>query len=124
MIECIQTKISNCKNCHKCIRVCPVKAISFNDNQAHILSNECVMCGRCYTVCPQGAKVIRNDLDKVKSMINSGAAVYASVAPSFVADFKGVNITSLEAALKRLGFQGAGETAIGATKSDRSHVVL
>lgn len=115
MTECIQTKKSNCKNCHKCIRVCPVKAISFNDNQAHILSSECVMCGQCYTVCPQGAKVIRDDLDKVKSLINSGAAVCASIAPSFVADFKGVNITSLEAALKRLGFQSAGETAIGAT---------
>lgn len=115
MIDCIQTKKSNCKNCHKCIRACPVKAIRFQDNQAYILKAECIMCGRCYTACPQNAKVIRDDLQAVKDLIKSGAPVYASVAPSFIADFKGVNITELEIALKKLGFAGASETAEGAT---------
>lgn len=115
MIDCIQTKESNCKNCHKCIRECPVKAIQFHDNQAHILRSECIMCGRCYTACPQDAKVIRDDLKKVREFIKSGVPVYASIAPSFVADFEGVNITELEKALKMLGFSGASETAIGAT---------
>lgn len=115
MTDCIQTKKSNCKNCHKCIRACPVKAIRFQDNQAYILKSECIMCGKCYTACPQNAKVIRDDLQSVKELVKSGVPVYASVAPAFVADFKGVNITELEKALKKLGFAGAGETAIGAT---------
>lgn len=115
MTDCIQTKKSNCKNCHKCIRACPVKAIRFQDNQAYILKTECVMCGKCYTACPQNAKVIRDDLQSVKELVKSGVPVYASVAPSFVADFKGVNITEFEKALKKLGFAGASETAIGAT---------
>lgn len=115
MTDCIQTKKSNCKNCHKCIRACPVKAIRFQDNQAYILKSECIMCGKCYTACPQNAKVIRDDLQSVKELVKSGAPVYASIAPAFVADFKGVNITELEKALKKLGFAGAGETAIGAT---------
>ncbi|MGN1113173.1 MAG: [Fe-Fe] hydrogenase large subunit C-terminal domain-containing protein [Acutalibacteraceae bacterium] len=115
MTDCIQTKKSNCKNCHKCIRECPVKAIRFQDNQAYILKSECIMCGKCYTACPQNAKVIRDDLQTVKDLVKSGVPVYASVAPAFVADFKGVNITELEKALKKLGFAGAGETAVGAT---------
>lgn len=115
MTDCIQTKKSNCKNCHKCIRECPVKAIRFQDNQAYILKAECIMCGKCYTACPQHAKVIRDDLQSVKEIIKSGVPVYASVAPAFVADFKGVNITELEKALVKLGFAGASETAIGAT---------
>ncbi|MGN0442537.1 MAG: [Fe-Fe] hydrogenase large subunit C-terminal domain-containing protein [Acutalibacteraceae bacterium] len=115
MTDCIQTKKSNCKNCHKCIRECPVKAIRFQDNQAYILKAECIMCGKCYTACPQHAKVIRDDLQSVKELIKSGVPVYASVAPAFVADFKGVNITELEKALVKLGFAGASETAIGAT---------
>lgn len=115
MTDCIQTKKSNCKNCHKCIRACPVKAIRFQDNQAYILKSECIMCGKCYTACPQNAKVIRDDLQSVKELVKSGVPVYASIAPAFVADFKGVNITELEKALKKLGFAGAGETAIGAT---------
>ena len=115
MTDCIQTKKSNCKNCHKCIRECPVKAIRFQDNQAYILKSECIMCGKCYTACPQHAKVIRDDLQTVKDLVKSGVPVYASVAPAFVADFKGVNITELEKALKKLGFAGAGETAVGAT---------
>lgn len=115
MTDCIQTKKSNCKNCHKCIRACPVKAIRFQDNQAYILKSECIMCGKCYTACPQNAKVIRDDLQSVKELVKSGVPVYASIAPAFVADFKGVNITELEKALKKLGFAGASETAIGAT---------
>lgn len=115
MTDCIQTKKSNCKNCHKCIRACPVKAIRFQDNQAYILKSECIMCGKCYIACPQNAKVIRDDLQSVKELVKSGVPVYASIAPAFVADFKGVNITELEKALKKLGFAGAGETAIGAT---------
>ena len=35
-------KKSNCKNCYKCIRHCPVKSIRFSGNQAHIIGNECI----------------------------------------------------------------------------------
>jgi len=42
MTECLQTKKSNCKNCYKCIRHCPVKSLKFTDGQAHIVRDECV----------------------------------------------------------------------------------
>jgi len=37
MQNCLTLKKSNCKNCYKCIRHCPVKSIRFSGNQAHII---------------------------------------------------------------------------------------
>ncbi len=115
MNEYLRLKKSNCKNCYKCIRHCPVKSIRFSENQAHIVNDECILCGHCFVVCPQNAKEIRCDLDKARALIASGSPVYASLAPSFAADFPGVTITSMQKALTALGFSGAEETAVGAT---------
>lgn len=115
MSEFLRLKKSNCKNCYKCIRHCPVKSIRFSGNQAHIVAEECILCGQCFVVCPQDAKEISSELEKVKVLLNSGAPVVASIAPSFVANYKGCGIESLEKALKALGFAAAEETAIGAT---------
>ncbi|MCD8328069.1 MAG: 4Fe-4S dicluster domain-containing protein [Ruminococcus sp.] len=109
------SKKNDCKNCYKCIRYCPIKAIKFSDNQASIVEDECILCGKCYTVCPQSAKEIRNDVDKVKEMLAKEEDVFASIAPSFVANYENMNITAAENALKKLGFKGAEETAVGAT---------
>jgi uncharacterized Fe-S cluster-containing protein len=54
-------------------------------------------------------------------MIKSGAPVYASVAPSFVANYSGISFHSMEKALKSLGFAGAEETALGATMVKRRY---
>ncbi len=109
----LQLKTSDCRNCYKCIRHCPVKSIKFSGNQAHILPNECILCGTCYVVCPQNAKQIKNDVDTVKSAIADGKKVIASLAPSFAANY-GVGITAMTNALKKLGFYSAEETSIGA----------
>lgn len=114
MAEFLKLKKSNCKNCYKCIRHCPVKSIRFSGNQANIIGDECILCGQCFVVCPQNAKEIADSTERVKYLITSGEKVYASVAPSFVANY-GVGIDSLTNALKKLGFAGAEETAIGAT---------
>ena len=111
----LKLKKSNCKNCYKCIRHCPVKSIRFSDDQAHIIPEECILCGHCFVACPQNAKEIRNDVSKAKELIKSGQPVYASIAPSFVANYDNVTIKSMEEALKKLGFATVEETAIGAT---------
>lgn len=111
----LELKKSNCKNCYKCIRHCPVKSIRFSDNQAHVLEEDCILCGQCFVNCPQNAKIIHNDVPRAKELIASSRPVYASIAPSFVANYGGVNRKTMEKALKRLGFFAAEETAIGAT---------
>lgn len=114
-MDCLTLKKSNCKNCYKCIRHCPVKAIRFSGNQAHIIGNECILCGHCFVVCPQNAKEIASEVEKVKVFIHSGEPVYVSLAPSFVANYDGVGIDAMREALKKLGFADVEETAIGAT---------
>ena len=115
MPNCLTLKKSNCKNCYKCIRHCPVKAIRFSGNQAHIIGNECILCGQCFVVCPQNAKEIVDETEKVKVLLQSGDPVIVSLAPSFVANYDGAGINSIRKALKKLGFYDVEETAIGAT---------
>ena len=116
MSSCLTLKKSNCKNCYKCIRHCPVKAIRFSGNQAHIIGNECILCGECFVVCPQNAKQIVDETEKVKVfMQDTTTPVIASLAPSFVANYEGVGINAMREALKQLGFYDVEETAIGAT---------
>ncbi|MBQ7836942.1 MAG: 4Fe-4S binding protein [Clostridia bacterium] len=115
MAEFLRLKKSNCKNCSKCIRHCPVKSIRFSGNQAHIIGNECILCGQCFVVCPQNAKEIADGIETAKVLIDSGAPVYASIAPSFIANYDNVGIDNLRDALVQLGFVGAEETAVGAT---------
>ncbi len=114
MSNCLTLKKSNCKNCYKCIRHCPVKAIRFSGNQAHIIGNECILCGQCFVVCPQNAKEIASEVEKTKVLISSGAPVVVSLAPSFVANYDGVGINAMREALQKLGFYDVEETAIGA----------
>ena len=115
MPNCLTLKKSNCKNCYKCIRHCPVKAIRFSGNQAHIIGNECILCGQCFVVCPQNAKEIVDETEKVKVLLQSGAPVIVSIAPSFAANYEGVGINAMRKALKKLGFYDVEETAVGAT---------
>lgn len=115
MAECLALKKSNCKNCHKCIRHCPVKSIRFSGDQAHIVTDECILCGQCFVVCPQNAKQVVDETEKVKVLLNCGSPVIASLAPSFVANYEGVGIEVMREALKKLGFHDVEETALGAT---------
>ena len=115
MPSCLTLKKSNCKNCYKCIRHCPVKAIRFSGNQAHIIGNECILCGHCFVVCPQNAKEIVDETEKVRVFLQSGDPVIVSLAPSFIANYDGVGIHAMRKALKKLGFYDVEETAIGAT---------
>ncbi len=115
MAEFLKLKKSNCKNCYKCIRHCPVKSIRFSGGQANIVGNECILCGQCFVNCPQDAKEIASSVEAVRVLISSQEPVIASIAPSFLANYEGVSIDSISEALKKLGFHLAEETAIGAT---------
>ncbi len=121
MSNCLTLKKSNCKNCYKCIRHCPVKSIRFSGNQAHIIGNECILCGHCFVVCPQDAKQIVDETEKARVLLQSGDPVIVSLAPSFIANYPNVGIDSMKAALKKLGFTDAEETALGATMVKREY---
>ena len=115
MANCLTLKKSNCKNCYKCIRHCPVKSIRFSGNQAHIIGNECILCGQCFVVCPQNAKQIVDETEIVKVILQGKEPVIVSLAPSFVANYDGVGIEAMREAIKKLGFYDVEETAFGAS---------
>ena len=116
---CLESRTKDCQNCYKCIRHCPVKAISFASNKASIIHEDCILCGRCYIVCPQELKVVRNDEEKIKTMLKEHDVI-ASVAPSFIANY-GVSFETLRKAMLELGFKDVEETAIGATITKRAY---
>ncbi len=117
----VYTTENECQDCYKCVRHCPVKAIRIVGGKASVIPEACVACGECVKVCPAHAKKIRSDLARLKELLSSGEALYASVAPSFTGYFKGVTIGQIAGALKRIGFAGVSETAHGA-ESVSAHV--
>lgn len=105
---------ANCMNCYKCVRECPVKAIKVKDEQAQIVEELCIACGSCLRICPQNAKEIQSELVTVKTFINKGYKVVASVAPAFIGAFKFDHSGQFVNALKKLGFSYVEQTAVGA----------
>lgn len=110
----IYTEKARCQDCYKCVRECPVKAIQVVDDSAAVMPERCVYCGTCVNICPVGAKKVRDDLGRAKLLLKRKSRVIASLAPSFVAEFPGIEPSRLVHALKELGFWAVSETALGA----------
>lgn len=110
----ITTLKVNCKDCHRCVRSCPVKAIGIDKGQARVVENRCIVCGRCVTECPQKAKQVENQVLEIKNKIAYGYKVVMSLAPSFISSFPEYQGDELIQAIKSLGFTDVEETAIGA----------
>lgn len=110
----VYTNKAHCRDCYRCLRVCPVKAIRMENGQAYVVPERCISCGTCIRECPQGAKTFRNDIEKAIRLVESGEVVAASIAPSYVAVFNEWEQKRLASALRKLGFSYVGETAVGA----------
>jgi len=110
----IYTEPENCQDCYKCVRECPVKAIQIEDNKAYIIEERCIYCGHCTQVCPTGAKKIRDGVSRTRLILQNYPRVILSLAPSWACEFEDLSIGQLIAAIRKLGFSGVSETAIGA----------
>lgn len=114
MMTTISTNRAKCRDCYRCIRECPVKAIGFRNAQAWILDGKCIECGRCTRACPQGAKTYSDSTGQVLAWIRQGRTVVASLAPSYPAVPLGGHPHEFIGALKSLGFSAVHETAVAA----------
>ena len=114
MSEYLEFKTVQCKDCYRCLRECPVKAINIKDHHAQIIEEHCILCGHCTKVCPQHAKIEHSELPVVRELLKSGASVAATVAPSFISSLCQEDFSILRIALAKLGFAVAEETAVGA----------
>ncbi|MBO6273730.1 4Fe-4S binding protein [bacterium] len=109
----VYTLKNECNDCYKCIRECHIKAIRIQGGSASVMDDKCIACGHCVTICPAGAKRVRNDIDTVKTLLLAGKKVYVSLAPSWAGVYN-ISKEKMIAVLKKLGFAGVSETALGA----------
>ena len=114
MSEYLEFKPVQCKDCYRCLRECPVKAINIKDHHAQIIEEHCILCGHCTQVCPQKAKIEHSELPVVRELLKSGVRVAATVAPSFISSLNQDDFSLLRIALAKLGFAVVEETAVGA----------
>ncbi len=117
----IYTEISECQDCYKCVRQCPVKAIKVSDGHAQIIADRCIACGHCLAICPIQAKRVRNDIPKIQRMLAT-RPVYASLAPSYISEFPEYSEGEIAGIFEDLGFAGVAETAIGADMVTRQMI--
>ena len=115
---------AQCRDCYKCVRHCPVKAIRVENDHAVVTPQTCILCGRCVSVCSHSAKQVRDDLPRARALLRQKQAVCASLAPSFVSEFSGIRPAQLATALKRLGFTAVHETAEGAERVSQEVAAL
>lgn len=124
--------LDKCIRCGKCSAVCPYDAISHRERpckaacgveaiteddrgRARIDDERCVSCGQCMVACPFGAIADKSQIFQLIRAMQTGRAVVAQVAPSFVGQFgPGVTPDIFKTALMELGFAEVYETALGA----------
>lgn len=121
-----------CRNCYKCIRICPVKAIKLKDEHAQIISDMCIGCGYCIKICPQNAKEIQNDVSLVKDWLKNSQVV-VSLSGVFPASSDMQHPRQYLGALRKLGFTIIEDVSVGMEavalenekefKSDRHFVI-
>lgn len=99
-----------------CIKSCPVKAISMDDNDiATIDPAKCINCGACVVGCPFGAI---SDVSMLTSVIDAlrdeKKQVVAMIAPAIEGQFGKAGLTRIKQAIRRVGFDDVAEVALGA----------
>lgn len=120
----ISTIEASCRDCYKCVRSCPVKAIKITHGHAEVVEARCIADGHCVLVCPQQAKKVSDGIGLVRSFFLAKQKIAVSLAPSFVALDEFSTPGHLVTALRALGFTYVTETAEAAELVAREHLRL
>lgn len=65
----LYTKLTEGRDCYKCVRACPVKSIQVEHGRATVVRDRCISSGKCVDVCPSHTKKIRTDVDLAKRLL-------------------------------------------------------
>lgn len=126
---------SKCVECGKCAKVCPYRAINNfvrpceqsckvhaihmgETGAAEIDPEKCTDCGACVYTCPFGAVVDKSYIVQAIHLIKESRIenfeVYAIMAPAVASQFTYASFGQVITAMKKIGFDGVMETALGA----------
>ncbi len=76
----IKIEIEECIGCGKCVEVCPVDALSLNDEEkAQVDGEKCISCGVCISTCPTDAIETKVTVQKGDKSKYSGVWVFGEV---------------------------------------------
>lgn len=79
---------SNCLDCYRCLRKCPLDAIEFSSGRARIITDSCVVCGECVQECPQHTKRLISDMDFVVKALDEGKKLVLSLGEGAILSTK------------------------------------
>lgn len=126
---------NKCVECGKCAKVCPYRAINNfvrpceqsckahaihmgETGAAEIDPEKCTDCGACVYTCPFGAVVDKSYIVQAIHLIKESRIenfeVYAIMAPAVASQFTYASFGQVITAMKKIGFDGVMETALGA----------
>lgn len=72
-------RYTSCKRCGTCVRVCPEKAVTLDDDGVHIDRSICTLCGECVKNCiPQALQISgkKMTVDEVFNVVKKDADYY------------------------------------------------
>ena len=107
----IESSRVSCRDCYRCIRVCPVKAIRVTKGQTHIEEERCIRCGACVRECFIHVRNTVSDFKEVQQYIKANRFLVASIDPAFPALFKDWRTQRIAAVLRALGFTAVHEAS-------------
>ena len=110
----VYTNKAKCRDCYRCVRVCPVNAIKMEKGQAMVIPENCISCGTCIPECPQNAKTYIKNTEEVLGFLSGDEQVIITIAPSFASVYTAWERKRLPSALRQAGFSIVTETAIAA----------
>ncbi|HCL56420.1 MAG TPA: chemotaxis protein [Spirochaetia bacterium] len=122
LVSVISVEKDNCVNCHKCIRVCPVKFCN-DGSQDHVEINPdlCIGCGECLKACDHEARIIKDDFDLFLNSAEKKEKMIAVSAPAAASNFPDQYLR-LNGWLKSLGVEAFFDVSFGAELTVKSYL--
>ena len=76
---------AKCKDCYKCVRLCPVKGDYYPGGSCQVRGQRVCFCADvAWSPVLMNAITVFSDIDRVKTYIDSGEKVIASLSPAYL----------------------------------------
>jgi len=111
----IEINQKKCSRSYACVRICPVKAISTNNEGLPVVNHSrCIGCGSCLSVCGSDAVTHVSHVKTAIEIIESPSKVAAIVDPTISGEFPDIkDYRKFVEMIRKLGFDYVSEVSFG-----------